>query len=434
MALNEAGKTKQTANRNHDAASALFLKNPADPPAVDGLSKAIDRMAAAGEGWKTAEQVAAGSQKVLTFAQFRLDTQNQQAMGTLMDEVKREIEQKLKDATEQSIRTGEIPLNVSTFMDGAQNEPFTLAQGNESGIIREDGKPLGTGVVATLPKDSDVEVYWKDIQPKQVATTSPIQASSTTPTPTPPPNRAGDTVNAIPTPTSGVGPIPITTPDPSSYQEPNFYTQETPEPQKNTIKGAGYTDDPNKVYQQWAEQYFKKYGIMPKIILPSAAAEGWSPRIEKIRYETKTVKTYSATDVVKEVWGMIGEGTKLVGNAAGIAAQVFTGAPADKVSEVVDGAVSILTKPQFFEGGAKFLDKVYNTGGTFENIVDGVDQFFDDHTGDSYVQHTLTIKWAGIPTPQNGVYTYNVYEGQKVDKDVVAGFENTLFFGTERGW
>ncbi len=158
------------------------------------------------------------------------------------------------------------------------------------------------------------------------------------------------------------------------------------------------------------------------------------PRIEKIRYETKTVKTNSLADVVKETWGMIGEGTELVANALGIAAQYYTNAPAEKVSEAVDGILSVLTEPKSFEIGAQFLDKVYDTGGTFENMVKGIDQFFADHTGDSYVQHTLTIKWEGIPTPQNGTYTYNVYEGQKVDKDVTAGFENALFFGKELGW
>lgn len=63
-----------------------------------------------------------------------------------------------------------------------------------------------------------------------------------------------------------------------------------------------------------------------------------------------------------------------------------------------------------------------------------VDQLFVDHTGDSYVQHTLTIMWVGIPTPQNATYTYNVYEGEKVDKNVTAGFKNALFFGAEQGW
>ena len=64
---------------------------------MDGLSTAIDQMAAAAEGWKAAKQAAAGSQKELTFAQFRLDTQNQQAMANLADEVKKEIDQKLSN-------------------------------------------------------------------------------------------------------------------------------------------------------------------------------------------------------------------------------------------------------------------------------------------------------------------------------------------------
>jgi len=66
-ALDMSEKTKQTANSNHAAASALFLKNPADMSAMDGLSTAIDQLVAAGEGWKTAEQAAAGSLKELSF-------------------------------------------------------------------------------------------------------------------------------------------------------------------------------------------------------------------------------------------------------------------------------------------------------------------------------------------------------------------------------
>ena len=123
---------------------------------MDGLSTAINEMAAAGEGWKAAEQAVVGSQRELSFAQYRLDMENQQAMGTLADEVKQEIEERIKDALEQFIRTGEIPLNVSSFMDHAENKSLTLAQGNENGIIREDGKTLGTGAVVTIPGRGNV--------------------------------------------------------------------------------------------------------------------------------------------------------------------------------------------------------------------------------------------------------------------------------------
>ena len=88
---------------------------------------------------------------------------------------------------------------------------------------------------------------------------------------------------------------------------------------------------------------------VPNITLPSAAAEGWVPCINKIRYETKTIKMTSFTDVVKEIWGMIGEGTDLVADAVGIAAQYFTNTPADKVSEVVDGVFQFLQNQNFLK-------------------------------------------------------------------------------------
>ena len=122
-----------------------------------------------------------------------------------------------------------------------------------------------------------------------------------------------------------------------------------PAPRKNAIKGAEYTDEKYSAYEQWAETYFQKHGSMPNITLPSAAAEGWVPCINKIRYETKTIKMTSFTDVVKEIWGMIGEGTDLVADAVGIAAQYFTNTPADKVSEVVDGVFQFLQNQNFLK-------------------------------------------------------------------------------------
>ena len=96
--LDGAGKEEQGISRLHAMVSQQFINNLASPFAANNLLAAIGQLQAAVEKRKTAEQAAKGSQATLAAAQQKLDAANQQAMGPLKAEVKKEIEQRQKEA------------------------------------------------------------------------------------------------------------------------------------------------------------------------------------------------------------------------------------------------------------------------------------------------------------------------------------------------
>ena len=103
-ALDQAQIKKQDVINLHTAASAKFLSNLADSAATNGLLSVLDQWQAAAEESKKAEQAVADSQNTLVSAQQKLEKETQKIMGPLTRDVKKEIEQRQKDAQMQLLR------------------------------------------------------------------------------------------------------------------------------------------------------------------------------------------------------------------------------------------------------------------------------------------------------------------------------------------
>ena len=150
-ALDQAKKKEQAVIDLHAAASAKFLSNLADSAVTNGLLSVLGQWQAAKEERIQAEQAAESSQNTLASAQEKLHAENQQIMGTITAQVKKEIDDRLAKARDMLIQMSGTPLNVSIDSVIAPDDVSSLASVDGNSIIKEDRRPMESDTATLLP-------------------------------------------------------------------------------------------------------------------------------------------------------------------------------------------------------------------------------------------------------------------------------------------